>query len=55
MRTYLILLALPLAAAQLAWVGSRVCTTCHAEIYRTYSATPMALSSGAANSVTVPA
>jgi Tetratricopeptide repeat/Cytochrome c554 and c-prime len=44
------LCALHLAAADAGWVGSTVCGKCHADIYRKYSSTPMALSSGLAGS-----
>jgi hypothetical protein len=44
--------ALPLPAAE--WVGSKVCGNCHAEIYRKYAASPMALTSGPAASASVP-
>jgi hypothetical protein len=48
----LLISALPLPAAQ--WAGSKVCGKCHGEIYRTYSATPMAMTSGPAASAAVP-
>ena len=41
-------------AADPAWVGSKTCAPCHAEIYSKYNATPMAISSGPANSAAVP-
>jgi hypothetical protein len=44
--------ALPLPAAQ--WVGSKACGNCHAEIYRKYAITPMAMTSGPAVSARVP-
>ena len=44
----------PSSAADPAWVGSKTCAKCHAEIYRKYNATPMAISSGPANSAAVP-
>jgi Tetratricopeptide repeat/Cytochrome c554 and c-prime len=49
----LVACARPLLAADARWVGSKVCGGCHAEIYRTYSATPMALSSGPAGSIPI--
>ena len=54
MRLALLLLSgvLPLTAAD--YVGSKACAGCHADIYRKYSATPMALTSGPAGSVNVP-
>lgn len=48
----LALIAGTLASGQ--WAGSRVCGGCHGEIYRKYSSTPMALSSGSAASAPVP-
>jgi hypothetical protein len=41
---------LPVSAAGTTWIGSKICANCHAEIYRKYSQTPMALSSGRAGS-----
>ncbi len=46
----LVICTIPLPAADAAWVGSKACAACHAEIYRKYSTTPMALSSGPAGS-----
>jgi cytochrome c-type biogenesis protein CcmH/NrfG len=50
----LVLSSLALQAADSRWIGSKTCATCHAEIYRRYSATPMAQSSGDAASSRVP-
>ena len=50
-----ILLSFSAIASGQTWVGSKACAQCHAAIYRKYSATPMALSSGPANSAPVPA
>jgi Flp pilus assembly protein TadD len=36
------------AAADAKWIGSKACAQCHAAIFRQYSSTPMALSSGPA-------
>jgi len=44
--------ALPLQAVE--WAGSKIWGTCHREIYRKYSATPMALTSGTAASAGIP-
>jgi hypothetical protein len=41
---------LPLFATDAAWIGSKVCAKCHAEIYGKYATTPMASSSGPAGS-----
>jgi hypothetical protein len=49
-----LLLALAVCALPLQAVDSKVCGNCHAEIFRKYSATPMALSSGLAGSAPVP-
>jgi Flp pilus assembly protein TadD len=46
--------ALSLPAAETEWVGSKVCAGCHAEIYRKYSVTPMAQTSGPATASPVP-
>jgi hypothetical protein len=46
--------ALSLPAAQTEWIGSEACARCHAEIYRKYSATRMALTSGSATASPVP-
>jgi hypothetical protein len=48
------LLALALQAAGTGYVGSKVCGTCHAEIFRKYSATPMAMTSGPGGAAPVP-
>jgi hypothetical protein len=37
------------------YVGNRACSACHSALFRTYSATPMALSSGRVGAGTVPA
>ena len=37
------------------YVGNRACAPCHEDLFRSYSATPMALSSGKVRSETVPA
>jgi hypothetical protein len=44
--------ALPLPAAE--WAGSKVCGSCHGEIYRKFAVTPMATTSGSAVSAAVP-
>ena len=44
--------ALPLPAAERS--GSKICGSCHGEIYRKYAATPMAMTSGPAASAAVP-
>jgi len=56
MKRFCIILvcALPSAAADAGWAGSKVCANCHAEIYHKYSATGMALSSGPAAFFGVP-
>lgn len=46
MRTALFLLALQASAAVNGWVGSKTCAGCHDEIYRKYSRTQMASTSG---------
>jgi Flp pilus assembly protein TadD len=47
---FAILSVLPLHGDDAGWAGSKVCGKCHEEIFRKYSATPMALSSGPAGS-----
>jgi hypothetical protein len=46
--------AVSLPAADTKWAGSKACAGCHADIYRKYSATPMAASSGSGGSSGVP-
>ena len=53
MRLLLGLLPLMAAVAD-EEVGSRVCSGCHAEIYRKYSATSMSRSSGRAGAAALP-
>src|ERR1700760_1216717 len=43
-----------LTGADSQWIGSKACAKCHASIYRSYSATPMELSSGIAGASAVP-
>ena len=50
----LLLLCTPLLAADAKWIGSKACAQCHANIFRSYSATPMALSSGVAGASPAP-
>lgn len=54
LRACLILTAQALPAAQLQLTGSKLCGQCHAAIYRKYSTSPMALTSGTTDTTAVP-
>ena len=54
LRACLVVMAQALPAAQLPLTGSKPCAQCHAAIYRKYSTSPMALTSGITDSAAVP-